>query len=288
MTSADEARTLRGPGLVASRVTRVGSPRVGPRRVVLVHGVRTSASMWRHQVAALTTAGYRPVAVDLPGHGTRAGEPFTLAAADEVITGAAAADAETEVGAAREGGLAVVGLSLGGYVALHWAARTTHPPAALVLSSCTALTGGLAHGGFVALSRGITALPRDGARRVSDVAARLAVGVAGARDIAAGGVAVPAQVPTLLALRGLDPLADLAAVLDRGIAVTFVQGEWDHFRIDERAFRRAAARRARWVVVRRAHHLVSLHRPRAYTRALLDALGRVDGDRAGDEPGPVP
>ncbi|TNU73860.1 alpha/beta hydrolase [Miniimonas arenae] len=278
MTAADEARTLRGPGLVASRVTRVGSP-----RVVLVHGVRTSASMWRHQVAALTTAGYRPVAVDLPGHGTRAGDPFTLAAADEVLTGASA-----EASVAREGGLAVVGLSLGGYVALHWAARTTHPPAALVLSSCTALTGGLAHGGFVALSRGITALPRDGARRVSEVAARLAVGVAGARDIAAGGVAVPAQVPTLLAVRELDPLADLAVVLDRGIAVTFVQGEWDHFRIDERAFRRVAARRARWVVVRRAHHLVSLHRPRAYTRALLDALGRVDGDRAGDEPGPVP
>ncbi|WP_319946599.1 alpha/beta fold hydrolase, partial [Cellulosimicrobium cellulans] len=44
--------------------------------VVLVHGSRTSRSMWRDQLAALGRAGVRAVAVDLPGHGVRRGEAF--------------------------------------------------------------------------------------------------------------------------------------------------------------------------------------------------------------------
>ena len=43
--------------------------------VVLVHGLRTSATMWRRQVAALERRGIDAVAVDLPGHGTRMHEP---------------------------------------------------------------------------------------------------------------------------------------------------------------------------------------------------------------------
>lgn len=83
------------------------------------------------------------------------------------------------------------------------------------------------------------------------------------------------------------PVEDLGVVVSRGIPVTFVLGEWDHFRLDETAFRRAGRAAAaaagtpppRWVLVRRAHHLVSLHRPRAYTRAVLGALGAQRSDR---------
>ena len=80
--------------------------------VVLVHGLRTSRTMWRAQVEALQRVGHRAVAVDLPGHGTRIGEPFTLDAAVDTV-----ADAIDEVG----GPAVVVGLSLGGYVAIRHA-----------------------------------------------------------------------------------------------------------------------------------------------------------------------
>ena len=53
--------------------------------VVLVHGLRTSATMWRRQLAALARHDVDVVAVDLPGHGTRMDEPFTLDAAMRVI-----------------------------------------------------------------------------------------------------------------------------------------------------------------------------------------------------------
>ncbi len=229
-------------------------------RVVLVHGVRTSRTMWRRQVALLSSRGHDVRAVDLPGHGLRRGEPFTLAAARAVL--------DEAVGDAP-GRVMVVGLSLGGYVTLHWAARGGRCDA-VVVSSCTARPGGALHRAFIAVSRAIAATGA-GADRLSDRAARLAVGTAGAADVAAGGLSSAGQAATLTAVLRTDPLADVAAMERAGTPLRFVVGEWDHFRLDERAFR-AAAPSATWVLVRRANHLVSLHRPEAYGRALLDAL----------------
>lgn len=103
--------------------------------VVLLHGVRTSGTMWRRQVAVLRSQGAQVVAVDLPGHGRAASQAFSLDAADRCI--------EAAVAPMRDRGLrvAVVGLSLGGYLALHWGARTPRAPEILVVSSCTAHTG---------------------------------------------------------------------------------------------------------------------------------------------------
>jgi pimeloyl-ACP methyl ester carboxylesterase len=56
--------------------------------VVMVHGIRTSATMWRAQVEHLHGRGIDAVALDLPGHGARMGEPFTLDGAFATIDGA--------------------------------------------------------------------------------------------------------------------------------------------------------------------------------------------------------
>ena len=90
-------------------------------RVVLVHGLRTSATMWRRQLAALARHDVDATAVDLPGHGTRMDEPFTLDAAMEVID---AALPPAAAGARRVPRL-LVGLSLGGYLGIEYA--STHP-----------------------------------------------------------------------------------------------------------------------------------------------------------------
>lgn len=273
------------PGYAASDPARPDGASLAGWRVILVHGVRTSGTMWRHQVAALRARGAEVMALDLPGHGSRSAEVLTLssaaAAIQEGVDGtdpAAAATANPAPGQpppARTGRIAVVGLSLGGYLGLHWAARTATPPDLLVLSSCTALTGGLLHQGFRALTAAHGALPGDLSLRAAERWARLAVGAAAAADVSAGGVSVPGQAAALRAMLRAAPLTDLEAVLQRGVPVTFLQGELDHFRLHERRFRQVARGRARWVLIRRAHHLVSLHRPAAYTRALVEELARL-------------
>ena len=52
--------------------------------IVFVHGTRLTRASWAVQIAALNDT-YRVIAMDLPGHGSLADRPFTLAdAADEL------------------------------------------------------------------------------------------------------------------------------------------------------------------------------------------------------------
>ena len=82
--------------------------------IVFVHGTRLTKAMWLLQQAALHDE-FRTIALDLPGHGARADEPFTLEAGADAVSAAIRDHA---------GGRAiVVGLSLGGYVAMALAAR---------------------------------------------------------------------------------------------------------------------------------------------------------------------
>jgi pimeloyl-ACP methyl ester carboxylesterase len=80
-------------------------------------------------------------------------------------------------------------------------------------------------------------------------------------------------MPDLLTeLRRVDPRADLARTR---CPVWLVNGQLDHFRLQERAFA-AAAPDARVVTIRGATHLANLVRPVAFTRVLLEALDEVD------------
>ncbi|MEO8438146.1 MAG: alpha/beta fold hydrolase, partial [Chloroflexota bacterium] len=119
-----------------------GPPDAPP--IVFVHGTRLTGSMWAAQQVALADT-FRTIAIDLPGHGTRADERFTLDAATEVV--AAAIDEHA-------GGRAVVvGLSLGGYVAMALAARHPERVRGLVLSGATAEPVGLRMLPYLALAR---------------------------------------------------------------------------------------------------------------------------------------
>ena len=105
----------------------------GPRdatTIVFVHGTRLSRAQWLPQVRRLSGT-YRCVSLDLPGHGTRADEPFTIRSATAAV--AAAIDAEAASGRAL-----VVGLSLGGYMALETAEAYPDKMLGLVLAGCSA------------------------------------------------------------------------------------------------------------------------------------------------------
>lgn len=231
-----------------------------PVPVVLVHGLRTSHTMWRAQGEALDRAGHPWVAVDLPGHGARLGEPFTLAACRAVLDDAAAA---------LGGRVAVVGLSLGGYVALDWAARTELVDR-VVAAGCSTSPGHPLRRPWLALSRVVLRAPDRGAG-LNDAMARLFIPPAGVADLAAGGYSLEVMVPALTEVAGADPIADLRTLAGRGVPVHLVNGRWDHFRMHERRFL-AAHPGTTLTIVPGATHLVSLVRPVAFNRALLTAL----------------
>lgn len=241
----------------------------GPRRpygelmlpVVLLHGSRTSATMWRRQVDALHAAGATVVAPDLPGHGSRRDVPFGL---DDAV--ATVGDAVDSVG----GRALVVGLSLGGYVGIEHRARRPEQCAGLVAASCCTSPDTPLRAAWLHLARWIERWPDSGAW-LNDTFVRGMLDDASVRDLAAGGFALDAMGDVLVEVGALDTRRALAAA---DSPVRLVNGQWDHFRGHERsmlAAARSSGADARLVIVPRARHLVSLDAPVAFSRAVLEA-----------------
>lgn len=229
--------------------------------VILVHGIRTSATMWRQQSERLAAAGVPHLAIDLPGHGARTSQPFTLAGCRGALDEAVASLPAPHV---------VVGLSLGSYVAIDWAGSragtTAAGPDAMLLASCGIRPQGIGLSGYLLAAGLIGRLPDRGlglhtwmARHVLDPAA--------ADDILAGGVAVDSMVPTLRAMRQIDVIGALGRL---ECPIWFVNGARDHFRLEERRLLRAAPHTT-LVVVPKAGHLVALDQPSAFAD-VLDAV----------------
>ncbi|NMF27640.1 alpha/beta hydrolase [Cellulosimicrobium aquatile] len=228
--------------------------------------------MWRDQLAALGRAGVRAFAVDLPGHGVRRGEAFTLDGAVEAV-----ASGIDEVG----GRALVVGLSLGGYVAIETRARHPERVVGLVAAACSTPPSTRLRGGWLVLARGIERLP-DGGAGLNQALVDRAMTAQAAADLAAGGFALDVMSAILREVGSVDPVRALAAA---DSPVWLVNGRWDHFRLGERGFlaaARAGGAPARLVVVPGARHLVSLDAPVAFNRVLLDAHGAL---AAGAPPG---
>lgn len=98
-----------------------------PRTVLLVHAYPLSAHMWDSQEAALTGAGLTVIAPHLPGFGGRPGEMTSLAdAARELLE------------LLPDKPVSLVGLSMGGYVALELLAQAPQRFGRVVLADTSA------------------------------------------------------------------------------------------------------------------------------------------------------
>jgi len=239
-----------------------------PVSVVLVHGLRTSATMFRRQVALLQEHGHEPLAIDLPGHGTRMSERFTLDGAVETIAGA--------VQRARHPVL-LAGFSLGGYTSIHYAGLAEQPIRGLLAASCGTQPYRLALDAWRAAAAVIHRFP-DRGLALHNWAVRAAVRDPElAEDVLRGGVALEVMQDTLIELRRLRPMRSLPRIRQ---PIWFVNGSLDHFRFEERRYLRAAPD-ARLLHVRGATHMVSMTRPDAFDRILLDAVGSIAGTPPG-------
>lgn len=226
--------------------------------VVLVHGIRTSATMWRAQVAHLAARGIPAVAVDLPGHGTRMAEDFTLEGAFATID-----DAVRD--AAARGPVLLVGHSMGGLLCIEYVGREDRPPVAgFIAASCTAIPRGAGLRAYRLLARGFDSLPDRGMWLTDRLLDRILPDETRA-DFGAGGYALDAQDS---ALRSLSVLDLLAAVTRIDVPLWFVNGQYDQLRVNERLFVRIA-RHAELIVVPRTTHHVTVMRPAVFN-AILD------------------
>jgi 2-succinyl-6-hydroxy-2,4-cyclohexadiene-1-carboxylate synthase len=99
-----------------------------PESVVLLHGFSGTHRAWDGVIAALDRERYRPLALDLPGHGAAAGakRPITFAGC------------VADVLAQSPERFTLCGYSMGGRIALHVALAAPERVGRLVLVSCSA------------------------------------------------------------------------------------------------------------------------------------------------------
>ena len=234
--------------------------------IVFLHGTRLTGASWSAQVAALGDA-FHCLAPDLPGHGQAADVPFTVETAAARVADLIARDAH--------GGRAiVVGLSLGGYVAMAVAATWPDRVAGMAISGATAEPVGVRSLAYRGLATVFGTVPEpilDGLNRWFfgwRFPARIADPILAAGfSFAGGAVAVRSLVgerfrPRLAAYPGPTLL---------------INGELDlFFRPTERSFADVAAdpRRA---LIRRATHLTNLDQPERFTSLIRRFATSIGG-----------
>lgn len=126
--------------------------------IVFLHGAVMTRAQWWSQVQSLAGAGYRCIAIDLPAHGTLEREPFSIEAAERLVVDA--------IDRAAGGRAVLVGLSLGGYVAMAVAARSPERVRGLVLAGASREPAGPIRVGYVVFAWALRVVPERMLRRL--------------------------------------------------------------------------------------------------------------------------
>jgi pimeloyl-ACP methyl ester carboxylesterase len=245
-------------------VTAVG-PLDAPA-IVFLHGTRLSRAVWTPQLEALADE-FRVVALDLPGHGDRSPEPFSLAAAVDVVA--------DEIRERAAGGRAVVvGLSLGGYVAMALAADHPDLVRGLVLAGASAEPVGVYAIPYRMLALAFTRFATSRPERLSARFFRWRYPPRIADPIIASGFWPTGGAAALRALAGQRFGPRLAAYSG---PILIVNGQYDLlFRLTAPRFAAAAAdvRRLR---LAGASHLSNLDRPASFNRVIREFARSLEG-----------
>jgi len=244
--------------------------------LILLHGATSNGHMW-DPVRRYLDPAYRVLAPDLPGHGTRRDEPYTLEGAVATAVAAARSVAPAPV--------ILVGDSLGGYTSL--ASASALPQEQLI-----GLIIGGASFNFVgrevwpyvlkgAMFRGMSSLFGEQQLIRKTIFKELGPGKVGIshEDIQAmldGGMSVRVFGQCVAALRGVDFQAKVAAISQ---PMLFVNGDQDKPNVRHEASFLAVAKHAQ---VHRfdCEHGVSIRRTREFAELVNAFARRVSLGRA--------
>lgn len=242
--------------------------------VVLLHGGGGNRRMWARTVRGLADR-YRVIAPDLPGHGDLRSQRFDLRGASDLV-----ADTIDREAAGRA---VVVGLSLGGYVAITLAAGSPERLSGLVLSGATAEY--LGRGG---LATRLAAIPVRLAAGWFDRKSAEAITSIAPPDIAepmlAAGLSSRGAADALWRLPGRDYHAMLAGY--RG-PLLILNGERDHENRKAEPRALAAWPQARVEVVMDAGHACAVRQPDRFTDAVRSFLDGLSESRPAGTRSPV-
>lgn len=212
--------------------------------------------MWHLQFDQLRS-DFRVIALDLPGHGTQRDADFNLDAAADCVANVIDREAK--------GRALVVGLSLGGYVAMEFGARYPTKAAGLVVASACVEPSGWYNVPYRCLAWMLENLPAKWMAWANRTLFQLIY---------------PKEISQLLispgffmrggsqALRQLFERTFQHRLADYPGPVLLLNGAYDiGFRLHERRFL-IAAPHGRVQIIPRAIHIVNLDQPEAFTEAI--------------------
>lgn len=226
------------------------------RPIVFLHGMRVTRGMWQLQMERLADE-FRVIAVDLPGHGSLKDEMFHVKHCAEELA--------TIIDEAANGRALIVGLSLGGYIAMDFGARYAQKAAGLVIASASVEPRGWYAFPYAILSALMDRLPERWLNWASRTAFIWIYGRERAQPLIApgffmrGGAAGIREVmherfaPRLAAYPG--PVLLLNGARDWG------------FRLHEQKFL-IAAKNARLQEIPKAFHISNIDQPEAFSEAV--------------------
>lgn len=202
--------------------------RGAPIRLLLVHGSRLNGAAWIPLEEVLLG---RLVCehLDLPGHGLEQEVPFTMDRALETVGQAVDALDPTRHR------IILAGHSLGGYVAMEWAARHHGVLAGLVLMGSTAQPSSRLAGIYRAFGSALRAGLGDEKRAESirETDALSLRRIIGARTAAAVMKRGPGLDAIPDAWNAVIDGVDLRSLADVDVPVLAINGEYDQFRVGE-------------------------------------------------------
>jgi pimeloyl-ACP methyl ester carboxylesterase len=236
---------------------------LGASPIVLLHGAILSRTMWRPLVALLRDR-YRCISLDLPGHGTQADEPFTM--------DAAIASVRETIDREAGGRAVLIGLSLGGYVAMAVAGASPGRVRGLVVAGATLDPRGLWALAFIAFGLALRILPERLIRGVDVLLMRRLYGRSVVDQVLAGGYFARGGGVAVTRLAGGRYKARLRAY---GGPTLIINGDRDFvFSRTERRFSAGIPRLTR-LGLPGASHLSTLDRPGEVAAAIRDFEGSI-------------
>ncbi len=266
----DRATGPAGPGDALVDAYQVAGP-AGAPAIVFVHATRLDRESWRPQELGLADS-YRVVTLDLPGHGTLAAQAFRLGRAVDQVA--------RIIDGVAEGRAIVVGLSLGGYVAMELAARHPQRVAGLMICGATAEPWAIMRRPELVAARLVLALEKERRARWSRFLPQpIAVTVA---DSSGPGIRLDGATQALLEIMGRRFRPRLA--LYPG-PTQFVNGARDRvMRRHEGPFLRSA-RQGSLLVLPHVGHMTNTEDPEQFNRIVRRFARLIERDEGGDEGG---